>query len=71
MTGHVTDTDLPSNGLFDGFSDTEARSVDHVIAKVGCFVLDALANRDAVNVALILGRGILQVVADQPRRPTG
>jgi hypothetical protein len=56
--------------LFDDFFDTQVRSVDHVIAEVGCGVLDVLTNRDAVNVALNLGCGILQVIVDQPRRGT-
>jgi hypothetical protein len=59
-----------SMGLFDGFFDTEVRRVNHVIAKVGCRVFDALTNGEAMNVALDARRGILQVVVDQPRWAT-
>jgi hypothetical protein len=54
-------------GLSDGLFDVEVRGVDHGIAKVGCRVGDVLVNRDPVDLALNLGRGIFQVVVDQPR----
>jgi hypothetical protein len=60
-----------SKRLFDGLFDTEVCRVDHVVAKVGCRVFDVLTNRDAVNVALNLGCGVLEVVVDQPGGATG